>query len=245
MERVTRTVNNVTDYMEKDNRGMQITCYSLALFGLTVALRRVRPFSRFRKPSDIPNHFIKEKRQLEGCVKGIHPNGVLIIEHKPLVPLPLIPSGELPVKISGVNVIGFGTNWLQSIVAGQDVTFIPISKEKDYVQCQVLLMQTVRDKKKQTKRALINVGESLIKIGFALPEPIRKPLSEDSTFLKYYALLINAEKYAQRKQMGLKYYIIPTKRILSKSLERLIALFHITKAKVPKMIHKAPKVYGS
>lgn len=32
MERVTRTVNNVTDYMEKDNRGMQVCNFKLLCY---------------------------------------------------------------------------------------------------------------------------------------------------------------------------------------------------------------------
>ncbi|XP_028139775.1 uncharacterized protein LOC114333970 [Diabrotica virgifera virgifera] len=242
MEKITKSFDDIINAMEKDNRGAQITCYSVALLGLTVALRKVRPLSRFRKPSDIPNHFIKEKRELTGQVKRIDPNGgLLIIEHKPLVPLPIIPSGDLPVKISGVNVTGLGTTWLQSVVADKEVTFIPVSKDKDFVQCQVLLSQTTKDEKQQ----IINIGESLVKIGFALPEHIEKPLSEDPFFLRYYGLLLKAEKVALRKKLGLKYYIIPTKKVAKQLNELFLSLFVRTKESVPKLIYKIPKTYQS
>ncbi|CAG9862221.1 unnamed protein product [Phyllotreta striolata] len=246
MERVKSTLNNVADYMEKDSRGVQITCYSLALFGLTVAVRKVRPFSKFRKPLDVPNHFIKERRELEGCVRRIDPNGsLLIIDHKPLVRVPLTSSGELPVKISGIKVSGLGTNWLQSIVAGQNVTFVPVSKEKNFVECKVLLKQDVKDNKQQTKERVLNIGECLVKVGFAVPEQIEKPLSEDSFFLKYYTILLRAEKYALRKQLGFKYYAIPTKKLLASTANQLALLFNYSKTNLPKLVIKIPKVYNS
>lgn len=242
MEKLQKSFDSFINLMDKNNHGVQIACYSVALLGLTVSLRKVRPFSRFRRPSDIPNHFINEKRELIGYVKRIDPNkALLIIDHKPLVKLPLISSGNLPVKISGVEVNSLGTNWLQSIVADKEVTFIPIYKEKDFVQCQVLLTQDAKDKKPQ----VINIGERLVKIGFAVPEHIKTPLSEDPSFRKYYSLLLRAEKEALRKRLGYKYYIIPTKKLIKYSNELLIRLYTQSKTNLPKLITIGPKIYHS
>lgn len=71
--------------------------------------------------------------------------GLLMVQHKPLVNVFLVPSGQLPVQIFGVKISGLGLNWLQAVVAGQEVKFIPVTKEKDFVQCQVLLLQTVKN----------------------------------------------------------------------------------------------------
>lgn len=68
-----------------------------------------------------------------------------MIKHKPLVNLFLVPSGLLPVKICGVKLSGLGINWVQSIVTGQEVKFIPVTKEKNFVQCQVILLQETKD----------------------------------------------------------------------------------------------------
>lgn len=101
--------------------------------------------SRFKRPSDIPNHFIKERRELTGLVERVEPSGALLmISHKPLVQIPGLNSSsqqQLPVKISGVNVSGHGISWLQAIVVGNEVKFIPVLKEKNFVQCEVLLPQ--------------------------------------------------------------------------------------------------------
>ncbi|KAJ8940753.1 hypothetical protein NQ314_010615 [Rhamnusium bicolor] len=146
MDKVSNLFNGFTNLMDQNIRGVQIGCYSIAFVGLTVALRKVKPFSKFKKPSDIPNHFINERRELTGVVKRIEPNGALLmIEHKPLVDIPVVTSGQLPVKISGVNVTGLGLNWLQAIVAGNEVKFVPVVKEKDLVQCEVLLLQSSKD----------------------------------------------------------------------------------------------------
>lgn len=68
-----------------------------------------------------------------------------MIRHKPLVKLPGIKAGELPVKISGVNVSGLGISWLQTIVAGNEVQFIPVLKDKNAVHCEVVLQQPTKD----------------------------------------------------------------------------------------------------
>lgn len=103
-------------------------------------------FSKFKAPSDIPNHFIKERRELTGLVKRIDPNGALLmIQHKPLVNIPVIPSGQLPVRISGVNVTGLGTSWLQAVVVGTEVKFVPVLKERESLECEVLLVQQTKD----------------------------------------------------------------------------------------------------
>lgn len=79
-------------------------------------------------------------------VTRIDPSGgLLMIQHKPLVNIFLVPSGQLPVKIFGVKISGLGLNWLQAVVAGQEVKFIAVTKERDFVQCQVLLLQTIKN----------------------------------------------------------------------------------------------------
>ncbi|XP_066247174.1 protein C3orf33 homolog [Euwallacea similis] len=221
MDKVGYVFNRFASLIDRDIKGVHIGCYSVALIGLTIAIRKVRPFSKFKRPGDIPNHFIQEKRELTGVVKRIDPNGgLLMVEHKPLVDIPLIKTGQLPVKISGVKVTGLGLNWLQAIVAGQQIKFVPVTKAPHFLQCEVLLIQ----KTKNEKEDFLNVGESLLKIGFGQTEPVMPPLSLDPKFLSYYKRLQAAEKVALRKKLGLKYYVKPTKNaltILYKSLNEL------------------------
>lgn len=71
--------------------------------------------------------------------------GLLMVQHKPLINFFLVPSGQLPVKIFGVKISDIGYSWLQAVAAGKEIKFIPVAKEKDYVQCKVLLLQHLKD----------------------------------------------------------------------------------------------------
>lgn len=75
----------------------------------------------------------------------MEPNGILLINHQPLIALPGIRKGELPSKIANVETTGHGISWLQTLVAGNEVEFVPISKRDKYVECQFKLHQTTRD----------------------------------------------------------------------------------------------------
>ncbi|XP_060517467.1 uncharacterized protein LOC132696580 [Cylas formicarius] len=225
MEEIPKLFNKFANLMERDIRGVEIGCYSVALLSLTIAVRKVRPFSKFKSPKDIPNHFIKERRELSGLVKRIEPNeGLLMVEHKPLINIPIVPSRQLPLKISGVHVTGLGFSWLQAIVVGQNIIFIPIFKDKNFVKCEVLLAEKTKD----SKEKLTNIGEHLVRIGFAKMEPIQPTLLEDPKVLVYYKRLRAAERYALRKKQGLKYYVKPTQDavlLLFKQIKGLMKIF--------------------
>ncbi|KAL3285665.1 hypothetical protein HHI36_000197 [Cryptolaemus montrouzieri] len=140
MDAVKQIFDQYGAIMDQEIVAVQLGCYSVALIGLTAAIRKVRPFSRFKRPNDIPKRFLEERRELTGCVKRIDPNGALLmVEHKPLISLPVISKGELPVKILGVNISGLGVSWLQTIVVDSEITFIPVKKDTNFVQCEVLL----------------------------------------------------------------------------------------------------------
>ncbi|XP_018572144.1 uncharacterized protein LOC108911644 isoform X1 [Anoplophora glabripennis] len=244
MDQVSNVFNGFTNIMDQNIRGVQLGCYSVALVGLTVAMRKVRPFSKFKAPSDIPNHFVKERRELTGLVKRIEPDGALLmVQHKPLVNIPLIPSGQLPVKITGVNVTGLGISWLQTVVVGSEVKFVPILKGRNLVECEVLLVQPSKDKKK--KPQLVNIGESLVRIGFGATENNEKALVEDRLRSHYYNQLRNAELYALRKRLGLRYYIKPTKKVLTTLGIYLYVLLGKTYQKISNLPYKLPKIYAS
>ncbi|CAH2007258.1 unnamed protein product [Acanthoscelides obtectus] len=241
-EKASNAFHSFSSAMERNSRGVEIGCYSVALIGLTVALRKVRPFSKFRKASDIPNHFIREKRELIGYVNRIEPDGALLmVQHKPLINLPFIRASHLPVKISGVRVSGLGLSWLQTVVAGKEIKFIPIVKERDFVQCQVFLEKQTKEKKPH----VLNVGESLLKIGFAVTEHPTKPLSEDPSYLTYYHRLQSAENYALRQKMGLRYYIAPTRELIFKLYSWLNILIDRLIKQITKTLPKVPKFYVS
>lgn len=84
---------------------------------------------------------------------------------------------------------------------------------------------------------MVNVGESLVNIGFGTIN-IDRPLSTHKENLLYYNKLKNAELQLEKKQLGVKYYIKPTKLIL-KSIFAMISNM-IKKSKWPSK--KVPKL---
>lgn len=70
----------------------------------------------------------------------------------------------------------------------------------------------------------MNLGESLVSIGFgSIVDNSLK--TDDKYWANYYRKLKKAEAYALRKKLGIKYYINPTRQVLSlfgKKVEDLI-----------------------
>ncbi|KAF5274068.1 hypothetical protein FQR65_LT04466 [Abscondita terminalis] len=212
-EKIKRFTNEFLNVLEGNSSLAKIGCYSVALIGLTVAVRRIRPFSRFKKPSDIPKQFIEERQELAGNVHRIEPtNGLLLINHRPLIPLPFSNRIPLPVKISGIEITRNGISWLQTIVVGNNVKFIPISVSKDWVQCEVTFEQ-LNLKKNPVK---IDVAESLVSVGFAALSKLNNVETN-----KYYKRLQSAEIKAQRKQLGLVFYLRAFEKFISDLVTRI------------------------
>lgn len=72
----------------------------------------------------------------------------------------------------------------------------------------------------------VNIGESLVSIGFATV--IDKPLKTDDKYVAYYNGLKQAEAYALRKKLGIKYYIKPTKQAILTIAKKISKLLNDT-----------------
>lgn len=95
-----------TIYMEQDTRGVELVTYGIASIGLLAALYRIKPFTKFSKPSDVPMHFLKSRVPLQGVAVRIEPSSgpLIMVDHKPLIPLPRLRRKQLPIKIAGIDV---------------------------------------------------------------------------------------------------------------------------------------------
>lgn len=213
-------------FSETDIRAVKSLSYGITSISLAVALYRIRPFAKFRKPSSLPSRFLRQKVQLRGTVVHVEPGSdtLLMVDHKPLIPLPRLGRPKyLPIKIAGVDVTSNGINWLQTIVKGKEVTFVPLSKEKDYVTCIILMKQNQEH---------IKIGEELTKLGFALVrnDPL-KILMKDKDILNYQKCLTSAQKWAERKRNGYWHFAkYPTvlwrvQESLSKKLKSVLPAF--------------------
>ncbi|EFN87171.1 hypothetical protein EAI_02531 [Harpegnathos saltator] len=119
---------------------------------------------------------------------------LLMVDHQPLLPFPRFSqTSYLPVKIGDVNVTGNGISWLQFVVSGKLITFVPIIKEKDYLKCTVTIPQKDQDS--------LKIGEELVKLGLGTVHESGIRL-KDKNALAYTKSLINAQKWAIRRRNG-------------------------------------------
>lgn len=100
-------------------------------------------------------------------------------------------------------------------------------------------------RKQQVVLETVNLGEKLLKIGFATIEEIPKPLSDDNKYHQYYRLLQGAENVALRRKLGLKYYIKPTTQVIYALLENLSKLIIEGSRKLAYVPSRLQKVYAS
>ncbi|XP_011498715.1 PREDICTED: uncharacterized protein LOC105362883 [Ceratosolen solmsi marchali] len=197
VENISILVKQFSNYIQHDCRGAEIFTYGIACTGLLTAFYKVRPFSRFTKPNDVPKHFFTKKVLLEGTVKNVEFDGVsyLLVDHKPLIPLPRLNSNYLPVKIAGVNVTSNGINWLQTIIKGQKITFIPISTDSKFLTCIVNVLENNKEP--------LSAGKELVKIGFGTVEELPSSSAADKNVKVYVKSLKLAQKWAERQRNGI------------------------------------------
>lgn len=182
--------------MENQTGPGKLVTYGIASAGLLVALYRIRPFAKFTKPSDVPLYFLHSRVPLQGTVMRVEPSdGVLLmVNHESLLPFPhLNRKSYLPVKISGVDVTGNGISWLQSVINGNRVTFVPVAKENKYLECIVTMPQTNQD--------TLKVGEELVKLGLGTMHEPSMGL-KDRQVLAYKKSLASAQRWAQFRRNG-------------------------------------------
>lgn len=196
-EKEPNIVERFIIFSKTETKTVKNISYGIASISLAVALYRIKPFAKFRKPSNIPSRFLRKKVQLQGTVMRIEPScgTLLMVDHKPLIPLPRFSRPKyLPVKIAGLNITTNGISWLQTIVNGKEISFVPLAKEKDYVTCMVSMQQNQEH---------LKIGEELVKVGFAMANTDSfKIITEDKDILSYQKCLLNAQKWAQRKRNG-------------------------------------------
>ncbi|TGZ45608.1 protein C3orf33 [Temnothorax longispinosus] len=187
--------------MQDETGPGKLITYGIASAGLLAALYKIRPFARFTKPSDVPLHFLQTRVPLQGTVRRVEPSSskvLLMVDHRPLLPLPRFNKAYLPVKIGGVDITGNGVSWLQTVLNGKLVTFLPIVREKEYLECVVTMSEK--------DQVSLEIGEELVKLGLAtVHEPWTK--LKDKRVLAYKNSLANAQKWAVRRRNGYWHFV--------------------------------------
>lgn len=188
-----------TLFMERNIKGVQYGIYSVAVVGLVVALRSVRPFKKFTSPREIPVGFLDKHVTLTGkvmCMEtsvGASPP-LLLVDHHPVVGWQLRQSVTkcLPVHISSVDILNNGVSWLQHVVVGTSIRFTPLKVNPESLSCII---------NSDTKFG--NVGVDLVSLGFASVSSLDFQLEKDPVYMQYYKQLLAAENHAEKRGMGM------------------------------------------
>ncbi|XP_049536168.1 uncharacterized protein LOC125951393 [Anopheles darlingi] len=201
-----------SEFMRKDTKGVEIISYSLSGILFVVAYRKIRPFTRFGKASDIPQHFVRHQIRQYGRVDKIEPSlqhgPLLIVRHRPPANILFWSRKTIPIKVNGIDVNANGYSWLESVVSGNEISFIPMvaSSANQHAECRVLLTQPNRT---------IDVGDALLSLGFAkltvsVPKTIRnRKDAYEAQLHQYYRSLAQSERYAKDRRNGLWQYTLP------------------------------------
>uniref|UniRef100_A0A1L8DCZ4 TNase-like domain-containing protein n=1 Tax=Nyssomyia neivai TaxID=330878 RepID=A0A1L8DCZ4_9DIPT len=232
------------DYMERETRGVEIAVYAASGIFLAVACHRMRPITKFRRPSQIPAHFIRNKLKQYGAVSSVEPSQagpVLRINHKPPINIFFGNKETLPVKIAGVSVNHNGLSWLQGVTVEHRVEFIPLFTNADTAECVVFVLPTEYDKQLKKNPRSLDVAEALLSLGFAQTTgiPTEVPV-KDKKMRDYYKLLSYVEKKARKNREGVWSTKIPPPvwplRFLQDSFDRLVISMLPQSRRLPQLV---------
>ncbi|XP_055635753.1 protein C3orf33 homolog [Toxorhynchites rutilus septentrionalis] len=239
------------DYMKRDTKGVEIATYTLSGVLLVVAYNKVRPITRFSKPSDIPKHFIREQIPQYGRVQKIEPSlqsgPLLMVKHRPPLNLIFWSDKTIPVKVAGIDVNANGYSWLQSVVVNRQITFIPVKGETsgNYAECCVHFYD--RSKQGKTSRR-VDVGQALLSLGFAkmsVPVPKRHPVAAskdpfESHIQSYFKSLARSENVAKDRRVGLWQQSLPPRmwpvKVWHNVLDGLVMRFRPQSHRLPELV---------
>lgn len=234
--KITDGIDAVVKKIEENNRMTEFGFYSVSAGLLVYAFYRKRPFKKFVKASDIPDHFVKERIVQRGFVSKIQPTEntgpILMVDHKPPVNSPFRSDKSLPIKISGINIGNLGYGWLETVVKNKEVNFIPFTNHGSNVEAQVFLIDHPLKKP-------IDVGKALTSIGFAQTTVV--PPKTDQYAKKYFKQLKSQESTAKFFHKGQWSYLPEKFSWVRKGCEGILYTLIPHSMKVPVLVRNVEK----
>ncbi|KAI8037256.1 uncharacterized protein LOC128255927 [Drosophila gunungcola] len=196
---------NLCNFLERDTLGSEVAIYGTSALMLAVAYAKRKPaylVRQFKQPSHIPERLISERVMHTGkiaAVKQQEQDTLLMIQHRPLIPIFTSRRRLLPVKLPGVRVNANGYSWLQQCLIGREATFLPLKSPKgqDFVVCQLCLVHPPKGNR------LLDVSETLLKLRFA--RFVQDAASGVKRNGKYYQHLKKVEQTTAEKEAFLSW----------------------------------------
>ncbi|EDW74138.1 uncharacterized protein Dwil_GK19403 [Drosophila willistoni] len=195
--------HSLRNYLERDTLGSEVLIYGTSSLMLLVAYAKRKPaylVRQFKQPSHIPERIINERVMHTGKISAVQQRDqdtLLLIKHRPWLPIFTSNKKLLPVKLPGVKVNANGYSWLQQCLVGRDATFIPLNKSsnQDFVVCQLCLVHPPKGNR------LLDVSETLLKLRFAkFAKDVAAGVKRNG---KYYKHLQNVEATTTAKEAWL------------------------------------------
>ncbi|XP_023291900.2 uncharacterized protein LOC111675378 [Lucilia cuprina] len=197
---IAEKYQKLCNIMERETLGTEVLIYGTSGLMLLLAYAKRKPaylVRPFKKPSHIPDRLINERVMHTGLIKDVQQKGqdtLLLISHRPLIPLFMSNKRLLPIKLPGVKVNGNGISWLQNCLVGREATFIPLNNRASdqYVVSQLCLVHPPKGNR------LLDISETLLKLRFArFAEDANGSVKRNA---KYYKHLANVEASTQSRE---------------------------------------------
>ncbi|KAK2138708.1 hypothetical protein LSH36_2531g00002 [Paralvinella palmiformis] len=199
---MSRTVMNYLNYWINETVWLFICCVSPLIHLQT---------KKFCKVNEIPVRFITKHVRLQGHVEKVSPEGVLSVQHTPILTTRWSNQSQdvpLPITLTAIDLLPPGINWLQSQLNRQHIWFRLMST-RDAVEVSAV----VTWKQKWYKQA-INVNYHLVSNGIATYK-CEGQLIGDQTYDGLAASLCRAEITAEKKGRGVWKRVTLRERIMT------------------------------
>lgn len=206
-----RILESVQIFVDSNIRTIKNCLYVTGGVGLIIVARSIYLTKVFTRVEDIPAQFIHKKVKLRGMVKEITDEGVLSIEHIPIMRL-RIPFTKrkvnecLPVHLACIDLSPEGSLWLTNNVLNKVVWFHLLHRTSSYNGMGSHLYSKIEIP--QRFRRNIRVNEELVKMGLSkisslasLEESGKMPTNKN--LLLYLDRLVKLEHTADKKGVGM------------------------------------------
>lgn len=229
--------NKYCQYMENESKGVELIAYAASGILFAFAYHKIRPVTKFGKPSDIPKHFLQNRLRQKGSVAAIHTGSkretLLLVNHKPPLDLLFFRRKQLPVKLYGISVNTNGYSWLETIAVNHQIEFRPIASNTETVECQVIMLCP------NNKKRRLDLAEALLSLGFGKLTHENKTI-EDPILKRYCQYLEFVEKNAKKNRLGFWSQSLPPifwpLKKLRESIESIILLVLPSERRLPELV---------
>lgn len=203
---VRKSLDTIHHYIDTHPRTIKYSVYSIGTVGLVVLLRSVHVGKFIKHSSEIPKRFITKGIHLQGTVKEIHSDGLIYVQHIPILNLRLPWQQSerrelLPMNLAFVDLTSDGSkDWLKNNLLQKHVWFQVLKVEKEH---DMSLQSAVFKQKFLFWKTCINeqvIEQGLCKV-LTVPEQDLKSLTVKQSEL--LNRMIGLEKKADKKHRGI------------------------------------------